>query len=173
MAVVVDVIRSFAELLQLLHRDGVPHEPDLAKKTLRIPTQRGTLDGVLLIRWQDDDAVVQFIQPLPMTVPADRLPALAEAVSRLNHALAVPGFDLNHAQGLVAYRLYLPLYPRGEISSEEVQAMFRMTVKTAADFLPLLAAVASGNLAPARIVEQAESAAEAPSPPPAASHAAD
>ena len=71
---------SFADLLALLQKDGVPHEANLPGAELIIPTQRGALDAVLLLRWQQDAGVVQFIQPLPFEVPKERIPAIEAAV---------------------------------------------------------------------------------------------
>lgn len=149
-------IRSFNELVQCLNRDGVLHQTDNADKTVRIPTQRGSLDSVLLMRWQEQDGVVQFIQGVPLEVPEDKLALAADAVTRLNHALAVPGFDLNHERRLIAYRLYLPIYPRGAVSTTEIQAMFRLAVKTASDFMPVLGRVLSGQVKPEDTVAEAQ-----------------
>lgn len=151
-----NLIRSFQDLLHVLERDGVPHQTELSEKTVRIPTQKGELDSVLLLRWQDSDGVLQFIQALPLEVPQDKLDLLTEAVTRLNHVMAIPGFDVNHGHRLLAFRLYLPLYPRGEVTPGEVQAMFRLAVKTASDFLPVLSQVLSGHIAPADVVAAAQ-----------------
>ena len=149
-------IRSFNELVQCLDRDGVLHQTDTADKNVRIPTQRGSLDSVLLMRWQDQDGVVQFIQGVPLEVPEDKLAVAADAITRLNHALAVPGFDLNHERRLIAYRLYLPIYPRGSVTTAEIQALFRLAVKTASDFMPVLGRVVSGQIKPEDTVAEAQ-----------------
>ncbi|MBL8636728.1 MAG: YbjN domain-containing protein [Myxococcales bacterium] len=161
MAIDPNSIGNFADLVKLLEKDGVLHKTDLAEQTVQIPTQRGELDSVLLMRWQDSDGVVQFIQALPIEVPADKLLIVSDAVTRLNHALAIPGFDLNHQHGLVAYRLYLPIYPRGSVRPNEVQAMFRLTVKTAADFFPTIRRIIAGEIQPEAIVDEAKKAWEA------------
>ena len=147
-----NVIRSFDDLLQVLERDGVPHQTERSEKSVRIPTQQGDLDSLLLLRWQDSDGVIQFIQALPLVLTDDKLGLLCEAVTRLNHVMAVPGFDLNHTHRLLSFRLYLPLYPRGEVSLIEVQAMFRLAIKTAADIMPVLAQVLSGQVPVSDIV---------------------
>jgi len=41
------LVRSYADLLDLLRRDGVPHEANLETSEVVIPTQRGPLDAVL------------------------------------------------------------------------------------------------------------------------------
>ena len=161
MAIDPNAIGNFPDLVKLLEKDGVLHKTDIPEQTVQIPTQRGELDSVLLMRWQESDGVIQFIQALPIEVPADRLPVLSDALTRLNHALAIPGFDLNHEHGLVAYRLYLPIYPRGSVRPNEIQAMFRLTVKTAADFYPTIRRIIAGEVKPEKVVEEAKKAWEA------------
>ena len=152
----VHLLRSFADLLHVLAQDGVPHQTDAEEKTVRIPTQRGDLDSVLLLRWQDGDGVIQFIQALPLSVPHEQVAVVCDALARLNHAMAIPGLDLNHTHRVLAYRLYLPLYPRGEVAAGEVQAMFRLAVKSASDMLPVLTQLLSGQVAPSGIVAAAQ-----------------
>lgn len=150
------LVRSFADLLALLQRDGVPHEANLPGSELVIPTQRGALDAVLLLRWQQDAGVVQFIQPLPFEIPAERIPALEAAICRLNPALVVAGFELAYDQRRVGFRTTLPFMPRGGLSAEEIQAYFRVTVKTAADFLPTLQRIAQGLASPQNVLTDAQ-----------------
>ncbi len=167
-----NAIASFRELVHLLDRDAVFHKADASDMTVQIPTQRGPLDSVLLVRWQESDGVIQFIQAIPLEVPEQRLADVVDAVTRLNHVLAIPGFDVNHARKLLAYRLYLPIYPRGAVRASEIQAMFRLTVKTAAELLPVLARVLSGQTRPADVVADAQreyAAQNAPPAPPAPS----
>jgi hypothetical protein len=163
-----NAIASFADLVHLLERDGVFHQVDVDESTVQIATQRGSLDSVLIIRWQEVDGVVQFIQAVPLEVPASRLAAVVDAVTRLNHVLAIPGFDVNHDRRMLAYRLYLPIYPRGAVRAAEIQAMFRLTVKTAADLMPVLARVIAGETHPEGVVADAQREYAAQNPPPPA-----
>lgn len=164
-------ISSYSELLELLAREGVLHQARTEEKSVTIPTEKGSLDGMLLMRWQDSDGIIQFIQSMPLEIPADKLALVESAIARLNHALALPGFDLNHEYRLLTYRQVLPIYPRGYVHPAEIQAMFRVTVKTASDFLPTLARVLRGEGTLANIVadaqRDAEAAATAAAPPPA------
>ena len=153
-----NAIASFNDLTQLLDRDGVFHKTDEADLTVQIPTQRGTLDSVMLVRWQESDGVIQFIQAIPLAISDEKLPAVVDAVTRMNHVLAVPGFDMNHARKLLAYRLYLPIYPRGSVKAPEIQAMFRLAVKTASDFLPVFSRVVSGEVKAEDVVAEAQKA---------------
>lgn len=159
-------IASYRELLDLLAREGVLHQARTEEKSVTIPTEKGTLDGMLLMRWQDSDGVIQFIQSMPLEIAEDKIALVESAIARLNHALALPGFDLNHDYRLLTYRQVLPIYPRGYVHPAEIQAMFRVTVKTAADFLPTLARVLRGEGTLGNIVADAQRDAEAAAAPP-------
>lgn len=150
------LVRTFSELLELLKRDGVPHEANPETSEVVIPTQRGPLDSVLLIRWQQEAGVVQLIQPLTFEVPVERLAAMESALCRLNPALVVAGFEIAYERRRVGFRTTLPLQPRGGILPDEIQTYFRITVKTAADFLPTLSRVAAGLGNPHNVLEDAQ-----------------
>lgn len=150
-----ETIARYEDLLDLLRRDGVLHQADPNDRSVSVPTGRGALRGVLVIRWREDQGVAQFIQSLPITVPDDRIAAFDSALARLNHALMLPGFGLNHAAHVPYYRLAVPLFPGQPPRAEDVRAAFRTAVKTAADFLPALRRVAQEGANPETIVADA------------------
>lgn len=149
-------ISSYQDLVNLLVKDGVQHEADAASKSARILTEQNGFSGVQLIRWQEEDGVLQFIQSMPIEVADDKLAAIESAVARLNHALAWPGLDVNHEYHMVAYRVVLPLLPRGLVLPQEIRACFRLAVKTAADLTPTLLRVITGVTAPADVLADAQ-----------------
>lgn len=149
-------VTTYGELLALLNHDGVPHQANITTKEVVIPTQKGALDSVLLIRFQEEQGVLQFIQLLTLEVPPERIPAVESALARLNAVLVVAGFELSHETRRLAYRATLPLFPRGGLLSSEIQAYFRMAVKTASDFLPTFARIAEGQAGPETVVDEAK-----------------
>jgi hypothetical protein len=144
-------VGSYDDLLDLLRRQGVLHQADGATRSARIPTEINGLQGVQLLRWQDTDGVLAHIQSMAVTIPAERLAAVEQAIARINHALPWPGLDLNHDARLVAYRLVLPMLPGG-IDPRAIQAYFRLAVRVAANLTPTLRRVAAGELEPAGAV---------------------
>lgn len=151
-------VNSYEGLLELLNKDGVLHQAVMEEKGVQIPTQMGDLDSVLFMRWQDSDGIIQFIQAIPIEIPEEKLWVVADAITRLNHALAIPGFDLNYQARMLAYRLYLPIYPRQAVFSDEIQAMFRLTVKTSSKFMPVFKQLLDGHILPSEFVEKAQRA---------------
>ncbi|NJM47786.1 MAG: hypothetical protein HC860_17785 [Alkalinema sp. RU_4_3] len=67
-----DLISSFDALKAQLHRETLPFREVEGEPAVTLPTRLGDADSVLHIRWEPTPGVVQFIQPLPMTVPVDR-----------------------------------------------------------------------------------------------------
>ncbi len=152
-------IRSYSDLLALLEGEGVMHQADAAENAVLIPTAQRGVEGVQLIRWQERDGVIQFIQSMPLATPAERVAAVSEALLRLNHALAIPGLDFDHALGIVSFRTYLPIFSGGDESGVEpfkIQAMFRISSKTAVDVVPVLRRVIAGDLAAADVVAEVQ-----------------
>jgi len=149
-------VSNYEGLLELLNKDAVLHQAVMEEKGVQIPTQMGDLDSVLFMRWQDSDGIIQFIQAIPLEISEDKLWVMADAITRLNHALAIPGFDLNHQARMLAYRLYLPIYPRQSVFSSEIQAMFRLTVKTASKFMPVFKQLIEGHILPSEFVDKAQ-----------------
>jgi len=149
-------IKTYRDLLDLLDREGVTHQAEPAAKSVRIPTERNGVDGVQLIRWQDEDAVLQFVQSMPLEIAAARLAAVESAVSRLNHALAWPGLDIDHERGRLAYRLVLPLAAAG-LDAATVRATFRAAVRAAAELVPTMGRIAAGTLLPEAAVDDLRS----------------
>ena len=66
-----DMLKTYQDLLDLLNHDSVLHKADNEKMSATIPTRRKDLDGVMIIRWQQKDGVVQFIQTMPTDIPED------------------------------------------------------------------------------------------------------
>ncbi len=167
-------ISSYDDLLRLLDQQGVAHQADASSKSVQIQTERKGISGVQLIRWQDEDGVLQFIQMMLSEIPDARIAAVESAIAHLNHAMAWPGLDLNHQYHMLAFRLVLPIMPRGSLAPQEIQAGFELALKSATDFYPTLKRVISGETATADALADAQrelsgnsspAAAEKPSPP--------
>ena len=150
------LVRNFQELLQLLNRDSVTHQANLEAEEAIIPTQMGELASALILRWRTADGALQFIQPLPFDIAPEQLSNMESALCRLNFGMAFSGFALSHEARRVLYRLTLPLFVRGGLLPAEIKAYFSITVKTAADSLPVLKRVASGTLTPDKVIAEVQ-----------------
>jgi hypothetical protein len=149
-------VDSYEALVQLLQTSGVNHRADAASQSVQIPVEIRGREGLHAIRWQSRDNVVQFFQTVLDKVPAEKFPVLEEALARLNHCLAIPGFDLNHDHGVVCFRTYLSLVPRGHVLPAEVWSAFRLAARNAVMFHPTLQRILNGESSPGNIVADAQ-----------------
>lgn len=143
-----DLLERFADLLDLLRRDGVRHQPLKGESAVAVPTRLGELEGMLLIRWQADEGVVQLLQSIPLVVPAERVGALEEAILRINHALVVPGLGYDHDTRALYMRVLMPVYPGDGVPVASLRACFRVAVQTASHVLPGLRRVVVDGVQP-------------------------
>lgn len=148
-----NVVTSFDDVTALLSLDGVSHRADPARDEVHIPTRLGAEEAVLMLRW--NNGFLQLFQDMNEAVEPARLADMDEAVTRLNHAMPVPGFGMNPSSNQLYYRLTVPLRQGGVLPSTALRALFSAAVKNAADFLPALRRVARGELAPGEILVQA------------------
>jgi hypothetical protein len=147
-----DTISSYEELVRFFSESGLLHQAEPAESLIKIPTRKDALDGVMFIRWQADHQVVHFVQTLGFEVPAERLQPLAMAMALLNHVLPLPGFGVNVAARQCYFRITMPLRPEGTIARKEIQGLFNVCVRTAAEQHQALHAVAVGNADPMQIL---------------------
>ncbi len=162
------LVASYQDLVNLLTQDGVAFTAEPQSQSVRVATQMRGIDGEQIIRFQDADGVVQFIQWMPIAnIPPTAMAVLESAVNRLNHLLAVPGLDINHQYRFVAYRVTLPILPNSGVSADLIRACFRIAVKSGADLVPTLRRIISGELQPEGVLEDAarEMMAAVTSPP--------
>ena len=95
-----------------------------------------------------------LVHALPLVVPRERLGAVESAIVRLNHALALPGFGLDHESRRLYFREVLPITAEG-VSPTDVQALFRAMVRTSLDLLGPIQRIIDGSGSPESVVVDA------------------
>jgi hypothetical protein len=148
-----DTIASYEELVRFFSESGLLHQAEPSELVIKIPTRKGALDGVMFIRWQANHQMVHFVQTLGFEAPVERLQPLALAMTLLNHVLPLPGFGINAAARQCYFRITMPLRPEGTITKNEIQGLFNIAVRTAADHHQPLHDVAVGNADPMQILQ--------------------
>jgi hypothetical protein len=154
-----DIISNYEELVRFFSESGLLHQAEPAESLVKIPTRKGSLDGVLFIRWQADHQVVHYVQTIGFEIPADRLAAVALAIAMLNHVLPLPGFGINVPARYSYFRVTMPLRPDGTLSKNEIQGLFNLVVRTAAEHHDALRDVALHGADPMQILQVAAGAA--------------
>lgn len=147
-------LHSFQQLLDVLTRDRVLHQADMDVQSVSIPTRRPAGEGLMVLRWQQREAVLQLVHALPVIVPPERLGAVESAIVRLNHGLALPGFGLDHESRRLYFREVLPITAEG-VSPTDVQTLFRAMVRTSLDLLGPIRRVIDGTGSPESVVVDA------------------
>ncbi len=145
-------VTDFAGLVELLNRDGVTHQTQMAEQAVLIPTEKGEIDSVLVIRWDSNQQIVHFIQPMTMQVPNDRLREVEHAMLRLNHAMPFPGLGINHDANVAYFRMSVPVDVRG-MQVPEIRQRFSQTLALAAKWQPVLKKVVDGTVSASNVVE--------------------
>lgn len=148
-----DTISSYEELVRFFSESGLLHQAEPSEFLIKIPTRKDTLDGVMFIRWQANHQMVHFVQTLGFEVPDERLQPLALAMTMLNHVLPLPGFGINIGARQCYFRITMPLRPEGTITKKEIQGLFNIAVRTAAEQHQALRDVALGNADPTQILQ--------------------
>ena len=146
-------LASFDDLIALFQRDEVPHRVTKPSQ-VELPTKIKDLQSQLVIVWEPNAAILQCIHPLPFRVPEERVTAIESAIVRINHALMLPGFGLNHEVSLIYYRLCVPRREDGQMSVRELQRACQTAISTAADFYIPLQRVALENQPADEILNQ-------------------
>lgn len=147
------VISSYDELVALFREAPLTLQAMPEQSAVQIAVSKGPLEGVMFIRWQAEHKLVDFLQGLPFEIPEERIPAVATAIALLNHALVLPGFGINVAARRCYYRFTMPLRDDTSLSAQEVQGLFNLCVRNAAERLAPLQAVAEQDANPVTVLQ--------------------
>jgi hypothetical protein len=135
-------IDSFEALKSQLAKEGLPFRKVDGEQALSLPTRLGDADSVLHLRWEPTPGVVQFIQPLPLTVPPATRVEVGQALHRINRQLTILGFTLDEQAGNVAFRTQALLASGQGLLPGMIGIMIRSSIETASKHLPGIRAIA-------------------------------
>jgi len=135
-------IDSFDALKSQLAKEGLPFRKVDGEQALSLPTRLGDADSILHLRWEPTPGVVQFIQPLPLTVPPATRVEVGQALHRINLKLAIQGFTLDDQSGHVAFRTQTLLAAGTGVLPGMIGLMIRSSIETASTHLPGIRAIA-------------------------------
>ncbi|MGI9451460.1 MAG: YbjN domain-containing protein [Geminicoccaceae bacterium] len=136
------VIDSFEALKSQLAGEGLPFREVDGEQALSLPTRLGDVDSVLHLRWEPTPGVVQFIQPLPLTIPPATRGEVGQALHRINLKLAIQGFTFDEEDGNVAFRTQIVLAADQGVVPGLIGLMIRSSIETASTHLPGIRAIA-------------------------------
>jgi hypothetical protein len=123
--------------------------------TYPVTGQRAAYRGAVMVA--EERRCVMALCTFAPRIPADRLPAIAEAVARANFGMYVGGFELDFGSGLLRFRSGADV-EGGLLTVEMVRDMIGVGVYMCDRYHDAFMRVAFGVEAPAAAIEQAEAA---------------
>jgi len=133
-------VASYDDLVAFLTEENATFKHDPATRTIEL----GVDGGTLFVRWDVSAPYLQLIVPLIRGVPEARKGDVEEAVCRLNHALALPGFAYDFAKHFLYFRATVPYDGEG-LSPGLLRHMIAAVAGTARARLASLRAVVAGD----------------------------
>jgi hypothetical protein len=146
------MLASFEDLVAFLESQSIPHRVVPEEQKVVIPTRAKDIESELAILWGHEHSMVQCVHPLPFKVSEERISEIESAIARINHALMLPGFGLDHKNSYVYYRLNIPLRDHGA-SVTELEELFKTCVTTSSNFYSLLSEVNTGEVDANEVIE--------------------
>ena len=134
-------INSFDDLVEILQKENVPFRADRDNQVVELAVHTGPLHTEMVIRWEAQLVLAQFIVAFPLHVPVERLGPVEHALAVLNHRLIMPGFGVDNEKRLLYFRLVTPRQDDGSMSYDQINRLVSAAVDTLLDFYPLLVGV--------------------------------
>jgi hypothetical protein len=95
-----------------------------------------------------------FYSFMPVNVPEERRPAMAELLARINYGLALGNFDLDFRDGEVRYRTSIDI-AGGRLEPRMMQTLVSINLTVMDRFFPVIMKVIFTAAAPAAALEEA------------------
>ncbi len=137
-------VATYEDLVAFLTEEKAPFRHDPAAQVAQIALRTGPLEGSLYLRWEKNLPYVQIVVPMVQGVAPARARDVADALCRVNHAIALPGFGYDFTKNFIYFRLTLA-YDLEGIKAELLKRMILGAVTNARDFVMPLRAVVAGE----------------------------
>jgi hypothetical protein len=150
-------VRALQAVATFFTEDGWSFEPMPDRPILRLPFQGkgGRWNCYAQIRVTRDVEQILFYSVLPLNVPADKLPAIAEFITRANYGMALGNFELDFNDGEVRYKTSLDV-TETEITDSMLRPLIYTNVLMMDKYMSGLMAVVYADMSPAEAVKQIE-----------------
>jgi hypothetical protein len=137
--------------------DGWSFEQMPERPILRLPFQGkgGRWNCYAQIRVTRDVEQILFYSVLPLNVPADKLSAIAEFITRANYGMALGNFELDFNDGEVRYKTSIDVTDT-EITGNLLRPVIYTNVLMMDKYMSGLMAVVYADMSPAEAVKQIE-----------------
>lgn len=147
---------TFADLVALVRALGLPHATNAEQQAVQVETTVRGEKGTMLVWWDRGARLAHFVHPLAVSIPPERVPAVLDALARINFASVLQGFVLDPHARKVSFRFVIPRRPDGSLTAGEVDRAARVALQAVHDWLPALRAVSMGGAEPEDVLAVAE-----------------
>lgn len=150
-------LRALQAVAAFFTEDGWSFEQMPERPILRLPFQGkgGRWNCYAQIRVTRDVEQILFYSVLPLNVPADKLSAIAEFITRANYGMALGNFELDFNDGEVRYKTSLDV-TAAEITGNLLRPLIYTNVLMMDKYMAGLMAVVYADMSPAEAVRNIE-----------------
>ncbi len=150
-------LRALQAVASFFTEDGWSFEQMPERPILRLPFQGkgGRWNCYAQIRVTRDVEQILFYSVLPLNVPAEKLLAIAEFITRANYGMALGNFELDFNDGEVRYKTSIDVTDT-EISANLLRPLIYTNVLMMDKYMSGLMAVVYADMSPADAVKQIE-----------------
>jgi hypothetical protein len=150
-------LRALQAVAQFFTEDEWSFEQMPDRPILRLPFQgkEGRWNCYAQIRVTRDVEQILFYSVLPLNVPVDKLPAIAEFITRANYGMALGNFELDFNDGEVRYKTSVDV-TETEITGSLLRPLIYTNVLMMDRYMSGLMAVVYAGMSPAEAVKQIE-----------------
>ncbi len=150
-------LRALQAVAAFFTEDGWSFEQMPERPILRLPFQGkgGRWNCYAQIRVTRDVEQILFYSVLPLNVPADKLSAIAEFITRANYGMALGNFELDFNDGEVRYKTSIDVTDT-EITGNLLRPLIYTNVLMMDKYMSGLMAVVYADMSPAEAVKQIE-----------------
>ncbi|MDG2470559.1 MAG: hypothetical protein P8M80_14850 [Pirellulaceae bacterium] len=113
-------VTSFEELVNVFKTRNIAIESNSKNQVIQINASQDDSRSVLVIKWDNKNGVIHFIQVMPMILKEEQEALFLQSAAILNHGFLFPGIGINPVNHGTYYRLSLPISPRGYLWDFEV-----------------------------------------------------
>lgn len=150
-----NTIKGFQAVVEHFKQGGWGFEANETEPILRASfnLRNGRVCCVAIIEKADD--LLQFFSFLPVVIPPEKRPAVAEVCLRASYRLTMGAFEMDFERGEVRFHTSA-LYRAGELTDDVIQRVIGANLFTTDVYFPAFMTVVYGGRTAREAVQQAE-----------------
>lgn len=150
-----DPSESIAEVIrQYCNEDGIKYR-QLDERTIHAAFQGTNFTYQMFARSRDGHRQAIFYSAIPVKVPPEQRPTVAEFLCRANYGIMLGNFEMDCDTGEVRYKTSVDV-EGGELTSRMVKTMVHVNLSTADKYAKGLIDVLYRGLTPAQVIAELE-----------------